>query len=268
MAEATVDEQQRDDVQDRQQGLQSGALYAITRLLSRQSPDDPLMQEARTLVNALNPGVYTFGAPPPAPAPTPTPARIVYALDVSSNQGLDIGALLDQHKPDHLIAKLYQRVELGGNGARFSIAHAQQARNRAMTQGGYGWLYDFDGARQVGDFLATAEQAGIELGPTNPLWLDCEDYPDSTYPSLDTIRQAVAECDRRGVPCGIYTGAWWWKPRTGNSAEFADRPLWASVYDQQAVMVDVDFGGWTKLAGKQWSGSPVDRSVFHSEYAA
>ncbi len=182
---------------------------------------------------------------------------------MSSHQGLDIGPLIDQYKPDHLITKLYQSIEMGGDGAKYSIAHAQSARARGRTVGGYVWLYaGIDGAQQVNSALDTAAHAGIVFSPTNPLWLDCEDYTDGTFPNLEIIRQAVEACESEGFPCGIYTGGWWWKPRTGNSTEFSHLPLWASIYDSSREMVAPGFGGWTALAGKQWSGSPIDRSVF------
>ena len=203
-----------------------------------------------------------------APATPPPPSGLVQAIDVSSNQGMDIGPLIDRYRPQHVITKLYQRIELGSVGYRYSIAHAETARARSCTVGGYGWLYaGIGGATQVGEFLRTAQGAGIALGLSNPLWLDCEDYTDGSYPSLDVIRQAVQECGRRGVACGIYTGGWWWIPRTRNAREFRSLPLWASVYDGSPEMVTVGFGGWHRLAGKQWSGSPVDRSTFRAEYA-
>src|SRR5205807_2463948 len=161
----------------------------------------------------------------------------------------------------HVVVKLYQPVELGGNGAHYSFSQARTASLRGCTVGGYGWLYaGIDGARQVADFLDTATRAGIALGANNPLWLDCEDYTDGSHPSLAVIRQAVQECARRGVACGIYSAAWWWVPRTGDSGEFSALPLWAAIYDQRPVLVDAGFGGWTTLAAKQWSGNPVDRS--------
>ena len=188
---------------------------------------------------------------------------------MSSHQGLNIGPLLTQYEPDHLITKLYQSVELGGNGARYSIAHAEAARRHGCTVGGYVWLYaGIDGAIQVADALETAQLAGINISLNNPLWLDCEDYTDGTYPSLDTIRQAVDECHSRGTACGIYTGMWWWTDKAQDSHEFSYLPLWAAVYDGEATLIDPGFGGWTECAGHQYSGNPIDRSVFRAEFAS
>lgn len=200
----------------------------------------------------------------------PAPGALVEAIDCSSNNGLDIGGLIDDYAPAHVITKLYQSIELGGSGARYSIAQANTARGRGCTVSGYGWLYaGIGGARQANEFVATAGKAGIEFGPTNPLWLDCEDYTDGSYPDLGVIRQAVEWCERTGIPCGIYTGGWWWKPRTGNSTEFSHLPLWSSNYVGHAGLVEPGYGGWTldTLGGTQWSGNPVDRSTFKAEYA-
>lgn len=191
------------------------------------------------------------------------------AIDVSSHQGLDIGPLLDRYQPEHVICKLYQPMELGGVGAEYPIAQAAAARAHGCTVGGYVWVYvGPDGRVQVANALATAARAQIELGPSNPLWLDCEDFTDGSYPSLGVIRQAVAECQRRGLAVGIYTGSWWWSPRTGDSAEFSALPLWYASYDGRAMLGSPGFGGWTEAAGKQWTDEPVDRSVFRGRWAA
>lgn len=208
-------------------------------------------------------------AAPPTPTPPPpdVPGPFLAALDVSSHQGMDISAVVRQFSPDHVIVKLYQSIELGGDGAKYSVAQAHTARSLGCTTGGYVWLYaNVDGAKQVIDALATADRAAVAFSQYNPLWLDCERYTDGSNPSVEVIHQAVAECQRRHVPCGIYTGAWWWKPYTGNSTAFMKLPLWAAVYDGKAEMVDVAFGGWRTLAGKQWTSTPVDRNVFRSKW--
>lgn len=190
---------------------------------------------------------------------------------MSSHQGTDISGLIATYKPRHVITKLYQSVELGGNGARYSIAQANSARASGCTVGGYVWLYaGIPGGQQVDSALDTARAAGIVFSERNPLWLDCEDYTDGTFPGLHVIRDAVQHCDALGVACGIYTGGWWWKPRTGNSTEFAHLPLWSSNYVNRPGLVDPGYGGWdlTTLAGTQWSGNPVDRSTFKAEYAS
>jgi GH25 family lysozyme M1 (1,4-beta-N-acetylmuramidase) len=194
----------------------------------------------------------------------------VSALDVSSNNGLNIAPLLDEFAPQHVIVKLYQTVEKdqGGPLARFSIAQARMVREHGCTVGGYVWLYaGIDGAKQVADALDTAQKAGVALGERNPLWLDCEDYTDKSYPSLAVIQQAINACDDHALVCGIYTGGWWWRPRTGNSQAFSDLPLWDANYDDPPGLGAPGYGGWQARSGHQYTSKPVDRSVFNSAYA-
>lgn len=183
---------------------------------------------------------------------------------------MNIGPLLSRYEPDHVITKLYQKVELQGIGARFSLAHANTARAVGCSVGGYGWLYaGIDGAKQVTDFLDTAAFADIPLGAHNPLWLDCETYEaDGSNPGLNVISQAVAACRDRGIAVGIYTGKFWWRDHTGDSTAFKDLPLWQANYNGIQALEAPGFGGWTEQAGHQWIGAPIDRSVFRSEFAS
>ncbi len=191
------------------------------------------------------------------------------AIDVSSAQGCAIGALIDTYAPQHVITKAYQSVELGGAGAHHTICQAEAARAHGCTVGAYVWLYGgIDGAKQVSDALAAVASAGIMLGPSNPLWLDCETYTDGSYPSIEVIGQAVAECDQRGIACGIYTAAWFWQGELDEPAAFGNLPLWYAHYDGQPTLDPPGFGGWASAAGKQYAGSPVDRSVFRREFAS
>jgi len=93
------------------------------------------------------------------------------------------------------------------------------------------------------------------------IWLDAEDTstakaPDQLIASLQACVQAVRD---RGIDPGIYSGAWWWKPRMGNSAAFRDLDLWYSHYDGQANFDDwyagFAFGGWEHPTGKQYAGT-------------
>ena len=93
------------------------------------------------------------------------------------------------------------------------------------------------------------------------IWLDAEDTstakaPDRLIADLQGCVQAVRD---RGIDPGIYTGAWWWKPRMGNSAAFRDLDLWYSHYDGQPNFNDwyagFAFGGWEHPTGKQYAGT-------------
>jgi hypothetical protein len=174
-----------------------------------------------------------------------------------------------------VIVKLYQGVERDQAGplARYSVAQAKQARGYGCTVGGYGWLYaGIPADRQVAEFLDTGVKAGLHISERNPLWLDCEDYADAqghvSYPSLETIEQAVDACVRMSIPCGIYTAAWWWIPRTGNNEGFSGLPLWDAIYDGNPNLIAPKFGGWVEMAGHQWTSTPIDRSVFRARFAA
>lgn len=164
---------------------------------------------------------------------------------------------------------MYQSVELSGQGAQFSVEQAKTANEKGCSTSGYIWLYaGIDGARQVDDALVTASKAQLPLGPTNPIWLDCERYDaDGSNPSLLIIRQAVAECQRRGVTIGIYTGKGWWTARVGNSTEFSALPLWDASYSIPQSLGNPGYGGWESRAGHQYQGSPVDRSIFDARFA-
>ena len=91
-----------------------------------------------------------------------------------------------------------------------------------------------------------------------------------------TIADAAKRIRREGLRPIIYTGRWFWHPpqHLGNPTWGVDLglPLWASVYDDEPNLSFGkygDFGGWTKLVGKQVSGDsrelgppPVDISYF------
>lgn len=86
------------------------------------------------------------------------------------------------------------------------------------------------------------------------LWLDAEDS-EKPYQESQLV-ECVRICREAGIEPGIYTGRWWWIPRTGNSQAFAHLPLWHAQYISEApgtnvnLRVDFDtfepYGGWTR----------------------
>lgn len=109
------------------------------------------------------------------------------------------------------------------------------------------------------------------------LWLDAE---DSAHPYDEAqLWECVRICERAGMPTGIYTGRWWWVPRTGNSQAFAHLPLWDAHYLSGAPEPDLSltppsashnfnpYGGWAKPEILQWHntttfcGHSVDLNV-------
>ncbi len=144
----------------------------------------------------------------------------------------------------------------------------QSAKANGCTVGGYVWLYaSIHGATQVASALETAQRAGVTL-PL--LWLDCEQYTDGSDPDVTVIRQAEAECNRVGMPCGIYTGEWWWDGRSHplhGSTEFEHLPLWYANYDLAPTLDVPDFGGWEMAGAHQYTSTPIDRSIIRSDLA-
>lgn len=108
-------------------------------------------------------------------------------------------------------------------------------------------------------------QLSLDLG--KPLWLDCEYKTGLDVQSVrERIHAAVNQC---GAQCaGIYTGSWWWQPKTANYDGFKDLPLWHAAYQPQPDSLDLShpYGGWTKAQVWQWSsdglaGINVDLNV-------
>jgi hypothetical protein len=271
-----------------QQRIQSEALYRTALELTDKYPDDPMTAEVRTWVNALNPDSFTF--PPKADPPPPGGGlqrsyQYLTALDTSSHTGLDISDMVRMFGATHVIPHLYMPgVESAGLDF-YSITQAQQARALGCTVGGYMWCFGkVNPEAQVDAAMATAERAGIKLGPTNPLWLDCETYsskgktdydagpcyPDSTGDRGWWLRRAIERVKHFGVQPGIYTGYWWWTSDSfmQDTTEFGDNPLWASQFNANTAVDSVLlYGGWSRetLYAKQWKAytpRSVDVSTF------
>jgi lysozyme len=108
------------------------------------------------------------------------------------------------------------------------------------------------------------------------LCLDAEDVcPDSKKISpRDTVTWVKTFLERVVIITGLgpqrillYTGQWWWDPRTGRSKVGAEFPLWVSDYDHDPPHVPA---GWTDYAFHQFTAkdhmpgisAEVDRSRF------
>ena len=121
--------------------------------------------------------------------------------------------------------------------------------------------------REVSNALALAR----EMGTIKRIWLDCEAHFDPAFPTetadmtvayrfaaTRTARQLV---EAAGLRAGIYTGAYWWPSKMGNTAKFADLPLWVANYgandpdNPRPPLTQVAFGGWTKPAVHQYSST-------------
>lgn len=93
-------------------------------------------------------------------------------------------------------------------------------------------------------------------GRITRLWLDAE---DSSNPYReDQLAECVAICEAVGMPTGIYTGRWWWVPRTRNSQAFRHLPLWHAEYtiNPPADLGNfASYGGWARPVIWQYQGT-------------
>lgn len=111
------------------------------------------------------------------------------------------------------------------------------------------------------------------------LWLDAEDTsaPFNLKAEQDLL-ECVDICNRAGMPCGIYTGRWWWVSHGRNVNTFSHLPLWDAHYVTQGATPDWPlmpqsmegfrpYGGWDSARIWQWQdttnfcGHSVDLNV-------
>lgn len=198
--------------------------------------------------------------------------ELSWALDVSNYQPKDLGPLIAEHNPDHVLVRLNMPWEMIDP----SITPAQVASVRAhnVRLGGYLWFYrSIAPVRMIDAAIDLCARINLVLPM---LWLDCEIVRNrqgqvtDPGPTVAQVRAAIAYCRELGVPVGLYTGAWWVQDHVEGKwaawAEFADIPHWVSDYDGRPDLgvLDPKWQGFN-VVGKQWSGDP-DRSVFLKEY--
>lgn len=115
----------------------------------------------------------------------------------------------------------------------------------------YGHLEN-DPVKDAVNFWKTIQGAG-GVGPGDLLALDMEDTTAANAANivnwcgkfLEEIKILSGLPDSRIL---IYTGQWWWGPRTNSSSKFSAHPLWVSSYPR-LIMV----GGWKNWAFHQFS---------------
>lgn len=136
----------------------------------------------------------------------------------------------------------------------------------------YGFIYYGLGweSRDLDNCLALA----AELGGIERIWLDCESgfsdngvQDDTEAPGISVAYRVSKTWEQRrrvesaGITCGIYTGAFWWPSKMGNSPLFSDLPLWIANYgsndpnNPRSPITEVSFGGWTTVAAHQYSST-------------
>lgn len=168
-----------------------------------------------------------------------------------------------------------QTVECWKNeGVRFAIvqysSRIHQHLQTLVTSGGinleaYVYLYwNTSPWNQTPQDRTESALRLIQGFPVQRLWLDAE---DTTHPYReDQLRECVALCEAAGVPTGIYTGSWWWRPQTNNSSAFAHLPLWHAEYLQSGTArpnfrpdfgAFQPYGGWTRPLIWQYQGTTM-----------
>lgn len=233
-------------------------------------------------------------APTAAPHawPPQRTGRVVRGIDVSSHDGLDIGAKIARFRAQHVAIHAYTKYESAGL-ERYTQAQSATATALGCTKSPYMWFFGnsgADGARdQVNSCLERCVQADIPVGSgvgKVPLAFDLETYKDQTTfdpGPIDpkTLDAGLDECDKLGIPVVFYTGFWWVRDwfalhlyddpatRIQMFARYANRTaLWLASYDGIA-----DLGAWapfanfTLLHGKQYrvdstAGVQTDIDVF------
>lgn len=180
---------------------------------------------------------------------------LVWGCDVSNYQPADLGPLIAQHKPQHVVVRLSTESQHHLDIARQQLATARQA---GCTLGGYIWAYWGEAPEQhAANALSVAEGFDLQM-----VAIDCEDEDPGLAKLEDWLARAVAQLESQGQRCWVYSSRGWWT-RNGDSHGFVRLPLWVAQYDGIPELDIVGlFGGWTEAAGKQWSDQPIDRDVF------
>ena len=141
--------------------------------------------------------------------------------------------------------------------------HLDVLEAKAMRAEGYVYLYwDRSPWNQTPQDRTRAALA-MANGRISRLWLDAE---DTSHPyDEQQLLECVALCHLAGMETGIYTGRWWWEPRTGNSQTFAHLPLWHAEYVTPSPNADLamspdfskfkPYGGWTQPTIWQYQGT-------------
>lgn len=153
----------------------------------------------------------------------------------------------------------YTKIIVGCSYGSVARPQMQACLDAGFNVEAYAWV-SFKNDWQVVLDRALAAVAGL---PVKRLWLDCEEEPMSGWdaPSVATQTAVVARIDRAfkyvaaarpDLALGIYTGAWWWRPGTGDYTGFASYPLWSADYRAPTGAPSL-YGGWQSVAVWQFA---------------
>lgn len=176
-------------------------------------------------------------------------AQPVYALDVSVYT-----RMISWSELDCLWSRGVRHLIVGTQDPSVAAQQLDFAVQSGMTVDLYVYLYwNRSISEQVQHALTLANGR-----PVGRLWLDVEESPGgrSSTQLIQLVREGLDACGT--FPCGIYTGAGFWRSYLGNTTLFSHVPLWYARYEPP---YNLDawprerFGGWTNPVAKQYSGS-------------
>lgn len=124
--------------------------------------------------------------------------------------------------------------------------------------------------RELNNALAIAQ----EHGGIRRIWMDWESQFTEWPGDMDTeapgttiahriaiAREVEAIIRDAGIQPGVYTGAYWWTSKMGNTDEFSHLPVWLADYgandpdNPRPPRRTVAFGGWQYTSAHQYSSS-------------
>jgi hypothetical protein len=163
------------------------------------------------------------------------------------------GPLTDQGcmdlKANGYVGVIVQAIT-GLDGKSYTRQQLATAQRNGLRLAGYVWCFPGASTASIHSRLAMYDGYMLEF-----LYLDVE----QAGLAIADVDRDLAECDRyTGRKAGIYTAHWFFQDQRWLSlTRWADRPLWEALYDgiPDAAVGFHPYGGWTKMAIKQWAGT-------------
>lgn len=157
---------------------------------------------------------------------------MLYGVDIHGTyqRGINFPLLVKQGYSFAAVKATQGSTEFHASYTQQFLDWIPKIKAAGLIPGAYHWLTNADPVAQCANFLRRLNQVGGAEGLL--IQLDCEDNA-----TLPVLQGWVKEWNRRtnNHPFLIYSGAWWWKPRGWNGAQFTPY-LWDSHY----ISVDSD----------------------------
>ena len=190
---------------------------------------------------------------------------------------IDVANYTDVPTPSQvqcLIDNGYSRAVVGCSYGTVAGAQLDAFVAGGMDVEAYAWI-----SHPLNTLLIERALTVIAHRPVTRIWLDAEADNGGRTPAgvVADINGAVEYVRkvRSDIRIGIYTGAWWWTPNTGNSQETWGLPLWLANYrDPGNPLAESEIpGGWTKANVALWQyagtvetcGLNTDRNLIYAE---